>query len=212
MLRRALPALAILLVAGLAPRAAASDAAGTAEAEVSGADFTADEAADRAALTAELGLEAEESAPSVPPAPVTPPPPPCPVRDPENGRCYPSADAADLAWLARTRGPALADADDEDPDDGLEAVETPRPPGFWRSLGDRIRSLVVRRSDSRPVAIPEEEFPVIENGRVTFERLKLNANPFYVAGASAGAVTRASRSSVINVSAGGGSVPTFVLD
>ncbi len=41
--------------------------------------------------------------------------------------------------------------------------------------------------------------------------LKVNANPFYVAGEEAGAVTRASRSSVINVSAGGGSVPTFVV-
>ena len=41
--------------------------------------------------------------------------------------------------------------------------------------------------------------------------LKVNANPFYVLGEAVGAVTRASRSSVINVSAGGGSVPTFVV-
>jgi hypothetical protein len=41
--------------------------------------------------------------------------------------------------------------------------------------------------------------------------LKVNANPFYVAGEPVGAVTRASRSPVINVSAGGGSVPTFVI-
>jgi stage V sporulation protein SpoVS len=41
--------------------------------------------------------------------------------------------------------------------------------------------------------------------------LKVNANPFYVAGAEAGAVTRASQASVINVGAGGGSVPTFVV-
>lgn len=63
------------------------------------------------------------------------------------------------------------------------------------------------------VEIPEEPFPVIadETGELTFVPLKVNANPFYVAGEEAGAVTRASRSSVINVSAGGGSVPTFVV-
>ena len=61
------------------------------------------------------------------------------------------------------------------------------------------------------VTIPEEEFPVCDGSRLSFESLKVNTNPFYVAGADVGAVTRASRSSVINVSAGGGSIPTFVL-
>jgi hypothetical protein len=61
------------------------------------------------------------------------------------------------------------------------------------------------------VEIPEEPFPVLEGGALEFVSLKVNANPFYVAGESVGAVTRASRSSVINVSAGGGSVPTFVV-
>lgn len=62
------------------------------------------------------------------------------------------------------------------------------------------------------VPIPAEPFPVVDGGRLAFEDLKVNTNPFYVAGAEVGAVTRASRSSVINVSAGGGSVPTFVVD
>jgi uncharacterized circularly permuted ATP-grasp superfamily protein len=63
------------------------------------------------------------------------------------------------------------------------------------------------------VVIPEEPFPVFDgdSGDLAFVSLKVNANPFYVAGESVGAVTRASRSSVINVSAGGGSVPTFVV-
>jgi hypothetical protein len=51
---------------------------------------------------------------------------------------------------------------------------------------------------------------VIERS-LTFESFKLNANPFYVGGAEVGAIARASRSSVINVSAGGGSVPSFVV-
>jgi uncharacterized circularly permuted ATP-grasp superfamily protein len=62
------------------------------------------------------------------------------------------------------------------------------------------------------VAIPEEVFPLLEEeGEVGLSPLKVNVNPFYVHGADVGAVTRASRSSVINVSAGGGSVPTFVV-
>jgi hypothetical protein len=62
------------------------------------------------------------------------------------------------------------------------------------------------------VAIPEEVFPVLdEEDGLTLASLKVNVNPFYVDGADVGAVTRASRSSVINVSAGGGSVPTFVV-
>ena len=62
------------------------------------------------------------------------------------------------------------------------------------------------------VTIPEETFPVFEGSALTLVPLKVNTNPFYVAGQEVGAVTRASRSSIINVSAGGGSVPTFVLD
>jgi uncharacterized circularly permuted ATP-grasp superfamily protein len=61
------------------------------------------------------------------------------------------------------------------------------------------------------VTIPEEVFPVFEGGTLTFEPLKVNTNPFYVNGAEVGAVTRASRGNVINVSAGGGSLPTFVV-
>jgi uncharacterized circularly permuted ATP-grasp superfamily protein len=62
------------------------------------------------------------------------------------------------------------------------------------------------------VTIPEEEFPLVEAGALAFSSLKVNVNPFYVAGAEVGAVTRASLDSVINVSAGGGSMPTFVVE
>jgi uncharacterized circularly permuted ATP-grasp superfamily protein len=62
------------------------------------------------------------------------------------------------------------------------------------------------------VEIPEEEFPVFDTGgALNFESLKVNTNPFYVGGTEVGAVTRISRDAVINVSAGGGSVPTFVV-
>jgi uncharacterized circularly permuted ATP-grasp superfamily protein len=61
------------------------------------------------------------------------------------------------------------------------------------------------------VEIPEEPFPVLTDAGLDFVSLKVNTNPFYAAGETVGAVTRASCSSVINVSAGGGSVPTFVV-
>jgi uncharacterized circularly permuted ATP-grasp superfamily protein len=62
------------------------------------------------------------------------------------------------------------------------------------------------------VTIPEEAFPVCEDDAIAFKSFKVNANPFYAGGADVGAVARASVSSVINVSAGGGSMPTFVAD
>lgn len=63
------------------------------------------------------------------------------------------------------------------------------------------------------VAIPEEPFPRLSGaGEVAFEPLKVNANPFYARAGDAGAIARISRESVVNVTAGGGSVPSFVLD
>jgi uncharacterized circularly permuted ATP-grasp superfamily protein len=83
-------------------------------------------------------------------------------------------------------------------------------PGRWeRALREALREPWVVQER---VAIPEEAFPVIEGGSLAFEPLKINTNPFYVPGEGVGAVTRVSRSAVINVSAGGGSVPVFVLD
>jgi hypothetical protein len=114
--------------------------------------------------------------------------PACRFRDPEDGQCYPTADAADTAWLRRTSYvppsrlvaqllPLEDDPDDpDDPDDedgGVLALVDPpgnRPaptaeelmadpvkPGFWKSLTKRFTDLVVRKSDSRPVSLPEEE-------------------------------------------------------
>lgn len=160
MLRRAVPALTFLLVAGVAPCAVASDGMTVPEM------ISQEEASDRASLAAELGLDIDAGE-SVPAPQVSAPPAPCPARDPEDGRCYASADVADLAWLSRHSRQSrhtAAVAEDEDEEEGLEAAETPekpQKPGFWQSLGDRIRSLVVRRSDSRPVAIPEEEIAAL---------------------------------------------------
>ncbi len=115
----------------------------------------------------------------------TPPPAgsACRFMDPEDDKCYPSADAADLAWLARTNTvPAAQLADslpvEEDPDDtdedggGLDPVDSPSTHpaptaaelladpakrSFWKTLATRVTDFVVRKSDSRPVSLPEEE-------------------------------------------------------
>src|SRR5262249_19786692 len=105
----------------------------------------------------------------------------CPVRDPEDGACYPSADSADVAWL--TKGPALplaakdGDIVDDDPDDGDDAddtedggslapVDAPRaepatPRGakrpFGKAPGRRFTRSVVRKAAGRPASIPEDE-------------------------------------------------------
>jgi uncharacterized circularly permuted ATP-grasp superfamily protein len=87
---------------------------------------------------------------------------------------------------------------------GVEAT-----PAAWESAVEEALSAPWVAQERVP--IPREEFPVCEGNGLAFEALGVNANPFYASGAETGAVARASRSAVINVSAGGGSVPTFVL-
>ena len=89
----------------------------------------------------------------------------------------------------------------------LVGDETPADAWEAAAVGGLAEPWVVQER----VTIPEEPFPIVEDGALRFEALKVNVNPFYAAGAEVGAVTRASRSAVINVSAGGGSVPTFVV-
>ncbi len=136
MLLVAIPALALATTLGAAPAAADADA---------------DE---RASLAAELGYDLDAAPPPAPSE--APAARPCPARDPENGRCYPSADAADIAWLSRAPSAAVSLLEESD-----EEGEEGAPAGFWRSLGDRLRSLVVRRSDGKPVAVPEEEIAAL---------------------------------------------------
>ena len=58
------------------------------------------------------------------------------------------------------------------------------------------------------VDIPQEIFPMI-NDDVMMKLKKVNINPFALLGKYSGTITRVSDNSVINVSAGGGLVPTF---
>jgi uncharacterized circularly permuted ATP-grasp superfamily protein len=63
----------------------------------------------------------------------------------------------------------------------------------------------------RRVATPVEPFPVRTGDGFEFRPMKYNINPFHLGGVMCGAVVRTSNDAVINVSAGGGSIPTFVV-
>jgi glutathionylspermidine synthase len=60
------------------------------------------------------------------------------------------------------------------------------------------------------VPVPEEMFPAVEDGRVQMRLKRFNINPFGIGGRYAGMITRISDQAVINVSAGGGLLPSVV--
>jgi hypothetical protein len=60
------------------------------------------------------------------------------------------------------------------------------------------------------VPVPEEMFPAVEDGHVQMRLKRFNINPFGLGGRYAGMITRISDQAVINVSAGGGLLPSVV--
>jgi glutathionylspermidine synthase len=60
------------------------------------------------------------------------------------------------------------------------------------------------------VPVPEEMFPTIEGGHVQMRLKRFNINPFGLGGRYAGSITRISDRAVINVSAGGGLLPSVI--
>ncbi|HEX6584335.1 MAG TPA: glutathionylspermidine synthase family protein [Thermoleophilaceae bacterium] len=60
------------------------------------------------------------------------------------------------------------------------------------------------------VPVPEEMFPAVEDGHVQMRLKRFNINPFGLGGRYAGMITRISDKAVINVSAGGGLLPSVV--
>jgi glutathionylspermidine synthase len=60
------------------------------------------------------------------------------------------------------------------------------------------------------VPVPEEMFPTVEDGHVQMRLKRFNINPFGIGGQYAGMITRISDQAVINVSAGGGLLPSVV--
>ncbi len=60
------------------------------------------------------------------------------------------------------------------------------------------------------IDVPHELFPWV-SGELAWEERNVNLNPYVLGGRYGGALTRLSTSPVINVSAGGGMVPTFIV-
>jgi hypothetical protein len=60
------------------------------------------------------------------------------------------------------------------------------------------------------VPVPEEMFPTIVDGHVQMRLKRFNINPFGIGGRYAGSITRISDRAVINVSAGGGLLPSVI--
>jgi hypothetical protein len=60
------------------------------------------------------------------------------------------------------------------------------------------------------IPVPEEMFPVVAGGHVEMRLKRFNINPFAIGGRYAGTITRISDRAVINVSAGGGLLPSVV--
>jgi hypothetical protein len=60
------------------------------------------------------------------------------------------------------------------------------------------------------VPVPEEMFPTIEGRDVHMRLKRFNINPFGIGGRHAGSITRISDRAVINVSAGGGLLPSVI--
>jgi hypothetical protein len=60
------------------------------------------------------------------------------------------------------------------------------------------------------VPVPEEMFPTVQDGHIQMRLKRFNINPFGIGGRYAGMITRISDRAVINVSAGGGLLPSVV--
>ncbi|KAA0253074.1 MAG: M23 family metallopeptidase [Acidobacteria bacterium] len=136
--KRALPLLPAALAAGLlvVPSGARATSGSSPEGVTDAGPTEGAPVLDDGAFDADAGIGAGAILAAPEPAPPAVDPGACRFRDPENGRCFPTADAADEAWLGRpaareaTVGPAPArtgaparvvlEADlpiEEDPDD-----------------------------------------------------------------------------------------------
>lgn len=62
------------------------------------------------------------------------------------------------------------------------------------------------------VPIPRVPFPIIENGMMRYADMVVDMDPYVFGGKVEGILTRLSSSSLANVTAGGGTTPTFVID
>ena len=86
----------------------------------------------------------------------------------------------------------------------------------WRRPQDEWERIIAEHADRADyivqeyVPVPEEMFPTVEDGHVQMRLKRFNINPFGIGGRYAGSITRISDRAVINVSAGGGLLPSVI--
>jgi hypothetical protein len=119
-------------------------------------------------------------------------------------------DAGDLLELARTHRERLVIKPTYSYGGKGVSIGPETAPGEWDAVIHKAAREPGDWTVQAYVPIPEEPFPVFEPGFATTD-LKVNLNPYLFGGRYAGAIVRLSRSSVINVSAGGGVVPALTL-
>jgi hypothetical protein len=86
-------------------------------------------------------------------------------------------------------------------------IETP--PDVWDDIiatQAQVAAFIVQEY----VPVPEEMFPTVEGRDVHMRLKRFNINPFGIGGRHAGSITRISDRAVINVSAGGGLLPSVI--
>ena len=86
----------------------------------------------------------------------------------------------------------------------------------WRRPQEEWERIIAAHADRADyivqeyVPVPEEMFPTVEDGHVQMRLKRFNINPFGIGGRYAGSITRISDRAVINVSAGGGLLPSVI--
>lgn len=88
--------------------------------------------------------------------------------------------------------------------------------GWHLDRGDWERAIKVAMVDpsvvQEKVAVPDAPFPEVRDGRLAFPNAYIDLDPYLFYGDFGGILTRLSISQKCNVTAGGGMVPTFVID
>jgi uncharacterized circularly permuted ATP-grasp superfamily protein len=86
------------------------------------------------------------------------------------------------------------------------------------SSQDKWNNMINEALDGEPIVvqeivpIPRAAFPVFENGKLKYVDMVVDMDPYVFGAKVEGVLTRLSSSSLANVTAGGGTTPTFVID
>ncbi len=122
----------------------------------------------------------------------------------------PDGRTVDLLEWARTRREALVLKPNDEYGGRGVVVGHNVEQGVWeRALAVAVADLSIIQER---VTVPTRDFPMLENGELHWSPRFVDFDPYLFRGKVGGYLTRLSASSLCNVTAGGGTTPTFVLD